>query len=328
MRRGCRPQERDGGGHDEVDEEHHPLPGPAVGEPPHQEAPRDAPDENEGDELRHPGLGHAPVHREEELQVLGRAAHRPDRGHAAEGEEVEGGLPQDVQDRVTHRRAGFRRGGTRRPRLPLRPLRLRLADEEGEREGDRDHEDADHLQRRAPAQGLGEGVGEERDEGAAHADAEVGDPHGPAAPGVEPAGQHHLVRQRPAGDVAERVHQVERVEGDERRRAAEADRGEPGEEDADEHQPPGTEAVHEDAGEEPEERSDHQLGEGVARGDLRPAPAQLLHEEVVEEGQAVEGEAHDREEREEGGGDGQRLVPLAGAVEGASPGGRRPSRSS
>ena len=270
------------------------------------------PDEDEGDELGDPGLGHAPVHGEEELQVLGGAAHRPDRGHAAEGEEVEGRLAQDVQDRVAHRRAGLRRGGTRRPRLPFRPVRLRLADEPGEREGDRDHQDAEHLQGRAPAEGLGEGVGEQRHEGAAHPDAEVGDAHGPAAPGVEPAGQHHLVGQRAAGDVAERVHQVERVEGEERRRAAEADRGEPGEEDADEHQPPRPEAVHDDAGEEAEERADHELREGVAGGDLGPGPAQLLHEEVVEEGQAVEGEAHDREEREEGGGDGQPLVPLAG----------------
>ena len=100
----------------------------------------------------------------------------------------------------------------------------------------------------------------QRHERAADADAEVGEAHRLAAAGVEPAREQHLVRQRAAADVAERVEQVERC-----RRSpatspcAEPDRREAGEQDADDHQPARAEAVDEPAGEEPEERADDQL---------------------------------------------------------------------
>ena len=68
----------------------------------------------------------------------------------------------------------------------------------------------------------------------------------------------------------------------------EADGGEPGEEDADEHQPPGPEAVDDDAREEAEERADHQLARALPEVTCGAGPAQLADEEVVEEGQAVE----------------------------------------
>ena len=87
--------------------------------------------------------------------------------------------------------------------------------------------------------------------------------------------------------------------------------GRAGEQDADEHQPPRPEAVDDDAREEAEERADHELAKAFPDVTWARVQPSSLHEEVVEEGQAVEGEAHDREERQERRGDGQRLVPLA-----------------
>src|SRR5262249_31058147 len=67
---------------------------------------------------------------------------------------------------------------------------------------------------------------------------------------------------------------------------------------------------------EAEERTDHELAVGVARGHLLPRPAEVLDQEVVEEGQAVERAAHDGEEGEERGEDGQELLAARVAARG------------
>ena len=61
------------------------------------------------------------------------------------------------------------------------------------------------------------------------------------------------------------------------------------------------EAIDHPARDEPEERPDQQLAVGVARCDLLARPAELADHVVVEERQAVQGHAHDREQREKGG---------------------------
>ena len=58
----------------------------------------------------------------------------------------------------------------------------------------------------------------------------------------------------------------------------------------------------------PKTRPDDDLAERVPRRDLLPRPAEIAHEEVVEERQAVERAADDREEREERRRDGERLI--------------------
>ena len=113
--------------------------------------------------------------------------------------------------------------------------------------------------------------------------------------------KQHLVGQRAAADVAERVEQVAEIEEAHRRDRAQADQRGAGDQDADQHQSPRSEPVDDPAGEVPEHRSDHQPAERVARRHLRARPAEILDEEVVEERQAVGGEADEREQRQEGG---------------------------
>ncbi len=59
--------------------------------------------------------------------------------------------------------------------------------DQDQRQRHRDHQDAEQLERRLPAEARGERVGDERHERAADADAEIGEAHRPAAAGVEPA---------------------------------------------------------------------------------------------------------------------------------------------
>ena len=272
---------------------------PPVGEPSHDDAADEAADEDEREHLGDTPLGEAAVHGEVQLQVLHRAADRPDRRHAADREQVERGPAQDVADRARGRRARGRGGGE---------SGRSLLDEEGGGQRDGDHQDAERLQRRPPAERLGEGVGEERDERAADADAEVRGAHRLPARALEPAREQHLVRQRPAGHVPERVQEVEAVEGTESEGAAEAHEREPGHHDSRQHQALRAEPVDDDAGEDSEQRPDDELRERIAGRDLLPRPAEVADEEVVEERQPVEGEADDREEREERGGDREGLV--------------------
>src|SRR5439155_1130345 len=77
-----------------------------------------------------------------------------------------------------------------------------------------------------------------------------------------------------------------------------------GRHDAGEHQAPRAEPVDDQAREESEHRADQDLADRVAGGHLPARPAEILNEEIVEEGEAVQREADDGEEREEGGGEG------------------------
>ena len=151
-----------------------------------------------------------------------------------------------------------------------------------------------------PAERLRELEGDERHERAAETDAEIGEPHRASARRVEPAREQHLIRQRTAEDVPERVEQVEEVESRQRADRAEADQRDAGHQDADDHQPPRPDPIDEPAGGEAEQRADDELADRVARRDLCARPAEVAHHEVVEEGQAVQREPDDREERQEG----------------------------
>ena len=210
--RGGERQQGDGGGHDHVDEDHDALLRPAVGEPAHEQAPHDAPDEDEGEDRRPPGPGRG--RGRGSGRASGSAWSRPPprwrpccRGRG--GRRRAAGRPPAIETGAAADACG--RGGsfTRRAAgSAIRIIRTPRA-----------------AQGPAPAQGLGEGVGQERHERAPDADAEVGDAHGLAAARVEPAGEHHLVGQGTAAHVAEGVQQVEEVEGAEAGDSARGRRG-------------------------------------------------------------------------------------------------------
>ena len=158
--------------------------------------------------------------REEQLQVLHGAADRADRGHAAERQQVEGGLPEDLDDRVI---AGCRTGRVCQWRAVSR--HGGLAQEIGERQGDDDHQHAEDL--RAPGASRARSVSACATSGTSappDADPEVGDAHRRPRPASNQRDSSTWFGSGPPRDVAERVHQVEGVEDRERRDAAEADR--------------------------------------------------------------------------------------------------------
>ncbi len=80
--------------------------------------------------------------------------------------------------------------------------------------------------------------------------------------------KQHLIGQRAAADVSERVEQVAEIEEAQRRDRAEADQRAAGDQDADQHQPPRSEPVDDPAGQIPEHRSHQQPAERVARRHL------------------------------------------------------------
>ena len=143
-------------------------------------------------------------------------------------------------------------------------------------------------------------IREQRHERAADADAEIGDAHRLAAALVEPARQQHLVRQRPAEHVPERVEGVEEVERAEAGHIRQADERAAGHHDAAEHQPARAEPIDEPAGEKPERQRDEDLAVGVARRDLLPVQPSSCTKIRIEARQAVKREADDGKEREKG----------------------------
>jgi hypothetical protein len=306
--RRCRVEQRHGQRDQPVDAEHHELLREQVGEHAHEQPAADAAEQHEREHAGDVALRDRLVQAQEQFQVLHRAADRADRAHAADEEQRERPVGPDARPRAdggdrsrARRRVPAAGGRARRSGPGVRRGREGgrfLHDpDQGQRDGD--HQDAEQLQRDVPAEAHFERVRDQRHQRAADADAEIGEAHRPPPPGVEPAREQHLVRQRPAQHVAERVAQVERVEHRQRRHRAEADRSETGEQDAGDHQPARAEAIDEPAGEKPEQRADDELRVGVARGDLGPRPAVILDHEVVEERQAVERETDDREERHE-----------------------------
>ena len=223
-------------------------------------------------------------------------AHRRDRAHAAQREQVEGRSAEDRAHRGARAGLGFA--------LARRASRRRLPDEPRRRESNRDHEDPQRHERAAPAELLVERVRQERHDRSADSDSQVGEAHRLAARALEPARQQNLVRQRPAANVAESVEEVEEVKHPDRRHTAQSDQREPRHRDAGEHQAPRAEAVDNPPRDETEERSHQELAVGVAGGHLDPGPAEIPDHEVVKKRQAVEREAHDGKERQErGGGD-------------------------
>jgi len=244
-------------------------------------------------------LGEPAVQAEVQLQVLHRAAHGADRRHAAHGKEKESGPAQD-RAKGRGRLAGARHGRGRG-----------LTHEQRGGQRHHDHQQAQRAQRPPPADGGGERVREQRHQRAAHSDSQVGHAHRLPARGLEPARQQHLVGQRAAAHVAQGVQQVEEVERGQAGHGGEADQREAGHHDAEQHEAPRPEPVHRQPGQEPECGTDDQLAEGVARRHLPARPAELLHEEVVEEGQSVQGDAHDGKEGQEGGEQRQSLVAPA-----------------
>ena len=227
------------------------------------------------------------VEREQQLEVLVRAAHRPDRRHAAEREQVEGPLAQDLRQRRPRARRCARRS------------RIAFAQEQHQRHRDDDHDRPQHLEGAPPAQLLGEEARQLRDEREPDPDPDVRDPHGVAAGLAEVAREQHLIGQWPGEHVPDRVQQIEGEEHDQRGRAAEPGQRAAGDEDPHDHGAPRAHAIDEPAREEPEQRPDGELSHHVPHGDLAAGPAQILDEEVVEERQAVEDQPDDREQRQE-----------------------------
>ena len=196
-----------------------------------------------------------------------------------------------------------------------------VAYEQCEGEGEDDDQCAEELKGDVPSQSGGQCGCQQWDDGAADADAEVGEAHGFAACAIEPAGEEDLIGQRAAADVAECVEQIEHVERGQRggeaeacacgAERAEADQGEACHDDAAEHEASWTEAIDHPAGEEAEERADDQFAVGVAGRHFAARPSEVAHHEVVEERQSVQRDADDGEEGDEGG---RRHVQLSGLV--------------
>ena len=220
--------------------------------------------------------------------MLVGAAHGGDRAHAAREKQVE-------RWRTQHRSNGGVRGGSGGWGGLLR----RLSNDQRQRQGDDDDPSAERLQRPLPSHCPRQPHGQERHQRAADADPEIGEPHGTAARGREPARQQHLVRQRAAAHVAQRVEEIEKVEAGQRVDRAEPHKGDAGHQDPRRHQAPWAEPVHHPAGEEAEQRPDEQLRDGVSRGDLGAGPSEVAHHGVVEERQAVQRDPDDRKQRQE-----------------------------
>ena len=158
-------------------------------------------------------LGEAAVQGEIQLQVLHGAAHGADGGHAAEGQQVEGGAAEDARpsSAAAAASAAGPRGGSFTSRMAGRAITIMRMP----------------RVRRAPRQPsdwmrpwASSGTSMPPDP-----DAEIGEAHGLAAAGVEPARDHHLVGERPPTHVAEGVQEIEEVEGGERRSRPTAPRG-------------------------------------------------------------------------------------------------------
>ena len=155
------------------------------------------------------------------------------------------------------------------------------------------------MQCAAPPNLLREPERQKRHDRAADPDAQVREPHRPAARRREPAGQEHLVRERPAAEIPERVEEIKEVKPRERADRPEPDQRGTGHEDPRDHEAARAEAIHQPAGEEPEQRPDEQLRDRVAGGDLGARPPELAHHQVVEERQAVQRDPDDGEQRQE-----------------------------
>jgi len=142
--------------------------------------------------------------------------------------------------------------------------------------------------------------GHQRHQRAARTDAEVGDAHGLAAVLVETPRDQHLAGQRPAADIRQRVEYVKKIK--ERQRVGHAQPGqrEAAQQSARGHQALRTEAVDQPPGDEAEQRADQQLAQRVAAGHGGARPAVFPGHEVIEKRQPVQGEPHEREQRQEG----------------------------
>ncbi len=293
-------QQRDGRGDNRVDQQHHVLLGPAVGQPAHEQTPGDAADQDEREHARHLALPVPLVEREVQLEVLHRPADGADGAHAADEQQIERGRSQQLPHVERLCGIGLRhRRGVALGRVTYEPRQRPRAEQ---------HEQTERLQCPLPAELRREPVRQQGHHGSTDADAEIGEAHRLAARRREPAREQHLARQRPTEHVPEGVEQVEDVEARERRDGTESDERAAGHEDAHQQQSSGPVPVDQPSRQVAEQRTDHQLAVRVARRDLLPRPPELGDEEVVEEGQAVERDADDGEERREGGGGGERLA--------------------
>ena len=190
---------------DHVDQDHHALLRHAIGQPSHEQPADEAADQDQRQRRVDVHLRELAIEAQIQRQVLHRPADRADRRHAADEQQEKCGTRQDRARAIVAAAARARGGGRRR-----------LAHEIRRRQRDHDHQHAEPPQRAAPPEALRQGVREQRHQRAADADAEVGDAHRLAAALVEPSRQQHLVRQRPAAHVTERVERVEQVEGAQR----------------------------------------------------------------------------------------------------------------
>ena len=127
-------------------------------------------------------------------QVLHRPADRADRRHAADQQQEERRARQDRAPAISCAAARALRGGAGGSRTNYAAgSATRIISTPSH-----------HSAPRQPKR-LRQRVSEQRHQRAADADAEIRDAHRLAAALVEPARQQHLVGQRPAADVAERV---------------------------------------------------------------------------------------------------------------------------
>ena len=172
-------QDGNGSRDEQIDQQHHALLRPAIGEPSHRESSDEARRERQRRDACGRGLRVAVIEAEIQLEMLIGAADRGDRAHAADRQQIEGRAPEHVIDR--------RERGTIRVRCGVGRSRWRLLHDERERERDDDDHQTERLERRVPSERLGELERDEGHERATKTDAEVGESHRASTRRVEPA---------------------------------------------------------------------------------------------------------------------------------------------
>src|SRR5262249_311725 len=159
----CEKQKWNRASNKDVDQKHYVLLGETIGKPTHQESSGDTERENkENDPARFSG-GIVLIQTEEKLQMLIRPAYCADRTHASERKQIERGISEDIN-----------RGLERARIFAAEQYRRFFFDKQDQRQRKSNDDDAKYLKRGAPSEHLRQPVRQQRNDGAADADAKVG----------------------------------------------------------------------------------------------------------------------------------------------------------
>src|ERR1700730_10036551 len=128
---------------------------------------------------------------------------------------------------------------------------------------------------------------------ATQSDAQVCNPHRFAAGLFEPARQQNLIRQWAAANVAQGIEEIEEIKHSERQYAAQSNQRRGGHRNPSHSQRRRTETIHQPSRKKSKERANHKFAQGIAGGNLRACPAELLDHEIVVIKESPKSEAYD-----------------------------------